>query len=167
VLFRSWELTSKLNQTTHLAILEGTDAIYIDKVDVVTSIRLYSQIGRRIPVYCTALGKSLLCGLPLTELERVVTGCSFVRLTKNTIVDKNELLQQVDEVRKNGWSVDNEEHEEGIRCIASPIYDYRGKVISAVSISGPAAVIVPERDGEIGKMVMDTALNISKRLGYK
>lgn len=162
-----WELTSKLGQTSHLAILEGNDAVYIDKVDVVTSIRLYSQIGRRIPVYCSALGKSLLSGLAEPELDKIVKGCSFKKLTDNTIDNKNQLLSQVEEVRKNGWALDNEEHEEGVRCIASPIFDYRGKVIAAVSISGPSAAISPERDRETGKMLADTALNISKRLGYK
>ncbi len=162
-----WDLTSKLNQTTHLAILEGTDAIYIDKVDVMTSIRLYSQIGRRIPVYCSALGKCLLSGLTEAELDRVVEGCSFKKLTDNTLTDKDELLSQIAKARKHGWAMDNEEHEAGVRCIASPIFDYRGKVIAAVSISGPASSIAPEHDEKTGKMLVDTALNISKRLGFK
>jgi DNA-binding IclR family transcriptional regulator len=162
-----WELTSRFNQTTHLAILEGSDAIYIDKVDVMTSIRLYSQIGRRVPVYCSALGKSLLSGLAESELNRIVKSCSFKKYTNNTIVDKDLLLSQIAEVRKNGWALDNEEHEEGVRCIASPIFDYRGKVIAAVSIAGPASAISAEHDRETGKILIDTALNISKRLGYK
>ncbi len=161
-----WELTSRLNQTTHLAILEGNEAVYIDKVDVMTSIRLYSQIGRRIPVYCSGLGKCLLSGLDESKLQEVVDSCSFKKLTDNTIMDKEQLLLQVTEARKNGWALDNEEHESGVRCIAAPVFDYRGKVIAAVSVSGPANAVTPDRDQETGKMVKDIALNISKRIGF-
>ena len=161
-----WELTSKLNQTTHLAILEGNEAVYIDKVDVMTSIRLYSQIGRRIPVYCSGLGKCLLSGLAESKLHEVIDSCSFKQLTDNTIMDKDQLLLQVEEARKNGWALDNGEHEAGVRCIAAPIFDYRGKVIAAVSVSGPANAITPDRDQETGNMVKDVALKISKRVGF-
>jgi IclR family KDG regulon transcriptional repressor len=162
-----WQLTSKLNATTHLAILDGTDAIYIDKVDVVNNIRLYSQIGLRIPVYCSALGKSLLSGLSDEELENIVSKCSFKRFTGRTITNKEELIKQVRAVRSKGWSVDDEEHDEGIRCLASPVYDYRGKVIAAVSVSGPNAILSAENDEANGSIVCETALNISKRLGYR
>jgi IclR family transcriptional regulator, KDG regulon repressor len=162
-----WELTNKLNQPTHLAILDGIEAVYIDKVDVVTSIRLYSQIGRRIPVYCSALGKSLLSGLSDAELDEVISKCSFQKVTSNTILNKEELHRQVRQTRIRGWSLDDEEHDEGIRCIASPIYDYRGKVIAAVSLAGPSTVICNEKDEETGRMVREASLKISKRLGYK
>jgi IclR family transcriptional regulator, KDG regulon repressor len=161
-----WELTSRLNQPTHLAILDGTEAVYMDKVDVVNSIRLYSQIGRRISVHCSALGKSLLSGLQDMEIDERLMKCSFEKYTDNTIYNKEELLRQVREVRSTGWALDNGEHEAGIRCIASPIHDYRGKVIAAVSVAGPGEVISKERDEEIAKLVIDTALKISRRLGY-
>ena len=162
-----WELTSRLNQPTHLAILDGAEAVYIDKVDVVNSIRLYSQIGRRISVHCSALGKSLLTGLPDLEIEERLSKCDFMKYTDNTIRDKDELLKQVKKARLTGWSWDDAEHEEGIRCLASPIYDYRGKVIAAVSVAGPAAVITKEQDEEMARFVVDTAYKISKRMGYK
>ncbi|MCX7708437.1 MAG: IclR family transcriptional regulator [Clostridia bacterium] len=162
-----WELTSKLNLTTHLAILEGADAIYIEKVDVVSNIRLYSQIGRRIPVYCSALGKSLLSGLTDDELDRIVSNCSLTRLTDNTLTDRSELIRQIKKVRITGWSIDDEEHDEGIRCIAAPVLDYRGKVIAALSISGPASVVTKEKDQEFGELVSNIAFKISNRLGYK
>ncbi len=162
-----WELTSKMNLTSHLAILDGVDAIYIEKVDVVSNIRLYSQIGRRIPVYCSALGKSLLSGLPDGELGDTVARCNFVKFTEKTLTDKNELISQVRKVRLKGWSMDDEEHDEGIRCIAAPVFDYRGKVIAALSISGPAAVVAADKDGETAEFVKDAALKISGRMGYK
>ena len=160
------ELTSKLGHPSHLAILDGTDAVYIDKVEVVSNIRLYSQIGRRIPVYCSALGKCLLSGLPECDVREIVSRCSFEKYTEKTL-DSETLLQQVRRVASAGWAVDDEEHDKGIRCIAAPVYDYRGKVIAAVSIAGPAAAVAPQNDGETAEIVKETALNISKRLGYK
>lgn len=161
-----WELTTLMNLPTHLAILDGCDAVYIDKVDVVNSIRLYSQIGRRIPVYCSALGKSLISGLTEFELEQTISKCNFEKITDKTITTREELLNQIKKTRLVGWSVDDEEHDEGIRCIASPIYDYRGKVMAAVSIAGPSRIISRENDEQTGKLVSEAAMKISRRLGY-
>ena len=160
------ELTGRLGQPSHLAILDGADAVYIDKVDVENNIRLYSQIGRRIPVYCSGLGKCLLSGLTDNEIQEIVSRCSFEKYTANTI-DKDEFLRQVGNVRADGWAVDNEEHEEGIRCVAAPVYDYRGKIIAAVSITGPNTAIAPEMDSETGALVKDIAYKISRRMGFK
>lgn len=161
------ELTVKMNQPTHLATLNGEDVVYIDKVEVVNSIRLYSQIGLRVPTHCSALGKSLLSGLSDVELEEKVNRINFTQYTQSTVNNKEELIKQVKQVRQRGWALDDEEHEAGVRCIASPVFDYRGKVIAAVSVSGPAAVISPDRDEEVASRVRETALKISKRLGYK
>jgi DNA-binding IclR family transcriptional regulator len=160
------ELTARLGQPTHLAILDGTDAVYIEKVDMLNSIRLYSQIGRRIPVYCSALGKCLLSGLHGTEAEEILKKCSFEKFTAKTL-DKAEVLRQIRAVPADGFAIDDEEHDEGIRCIAAPVFDYRGKVIAAVSVAGPAASIAPGKDRETAGLVREAALNISKRMGYK
>jgi IclR family transcriptional regulator, KDG regulon repressor len=160
------ELTSKLGQPTHLAILDGTDAVYIEKVDVLNNIRLYSQIGRRIPVYCSALGKCLLSGLHEGEIDEIVQKSSFIKFTAKTLT-REELLRQVRAVTTDGYAVDDEEHDEGIRCIAVPVRDYRGKVIASVSVAGPASVFLQKNDNETAKMVKETALVISKRMGYK
>lgn len=162
-----WDLATRMNLTTHLAILEGTDAVYIEKIDVVSSLRLYSQIGRRIPCYSSALGKSLLSGLSEGELAALLDKCSFKKHTGNTITTKSELIGQVKKVKLKGWSVDDEEYDQGIRCIAAPVLDYRGKVIAAISISGSSSALPHERDSETGGIVAETALKISNRLGYK
>lgn len=161
------ELTSKMNQPTHLATLNGDDVVYIDKVEVVNSIRLYSQIGLRVPVYCSALGKSLLSGLSDAELEERIARVQLTPYTEFTVTSKEEYIRQVKQVRQRGWALDDEEHEAGVRCIAAPVFDYRGKAIAAVSVSGPAGVITPKRDEEVASLVKDAAIKISKRLGYK
>lgn len=160
------ELTKRLGQPSHLAILDGTDAVYIDKVEMVTNIRLYSQIGRRIPVYCSALGKCLLSGLYEDEMQTILSRCSFEKYTANTL-DKERLIHQIRLVKTTGWALDDEEHDEGIRCIASPVFDYRGKIAAAVSIAGPAVIIIPQNDSETGRILQETAIKISKRMGHK
>ena len=160
------ELAAKSGQPVHLAILDGTDAVYIDKVDILNNIRLYSQIGRRIPVYCSALGKCLLSGLHETEIEEIVSRCSFNKFTTKTL-DREELMFQIRAAQANGYAVDDGEHDEGIRCIAAPIKDYRDKIIAAVSITGPAAVIALQNDIETAGVLIETARAISKRMGYK
>lgn len=158
------ELTT---QPVHLAVLEGMESIYIDKMETVNSIRMYSQIGLRTPAYCTGVGKALLSGTPEEELEALLRRTEFTRFTPNTIMDVSELMKDIKRVRRKGWASDNEEHELGIRCVASPIYDYRGEVVAAVSTSGVMRVLEPDRDAEIAQYVTACAREISSRMGYK
>jgi IclR family KDG regulon transcriptional repressor len=159
-------LAGQLGQTVHLAIRDGTEIVYIEKVDSLQSLRMYSHIGKRIPAYCSALGKVLLSGIDRDVLLKTVSGIEMTARTPNTITNRDELIRQVDMVRSVGWASDNEENEEGIRCIAAPIYDFTGKIIAAMSVSGAKDIISPDRDEMIGGMAVDTAREISARMGY-
>lgn len=161
------ELTSRLGLPVHLATLDGIEAVYIDKVDVLNNIRLYSQIGRRVPVHCSALGKCLISGLDGQELEELAGRIKFTRFTNNTITDKKTLLEQVRLVGTQGWALDNEEHEAGMKCIAAPVRDYRGTIIAAISVTGPSGTVSPERENEIGGIVVEASRKISRRMGFK
>ncbi len=160
------KLLQQTTQPVHLAVLEGLDAIYIDKMETLHSIRMYSQIGLRSPVHCTGIGKALLSGLTDEELEERLTGVELSRQTPNTITDPRLLVREIRRSRKRGWACDNEENELGIRCIAAPVFDYRGDVVAAVSTSGVARVLEPARDTEIAKYVKTCAEAISMRMGY-
>lgn len=159
-------LAETTGQVTHLALLDGADVVYIEKIDVVQSLRLYSQIGRRIPVYCSALGKALLSGQSRERLLQVLEGIGFETFTENTITDPETLLEEVDKVRERGWASDNEEHERGIRCIAAPVKDFTGKIIAALSISGDRNALRPSLDARHARMVMEAAEGISVRMGF-
>lgn len=161
-----WELTNKLGLATHLGILDGTDIVYIDKIDVVSSRRLYSKIGLRIPVYCSALGKSMIASMNDDDCDELLSKCSFEKFTKKTLLTKEQVISQLKSYKKNGWYIDDEEHDDGIRCIASTVYDYTGRAVAAISISGANTLISSENESEIGNMIFDTAQKISKRLGY-
>ncbi len=161
------ELSAKYNLAAHLAILDGLDAVYIDKVDSVGDIRLYSQIGRRIPVHSSGLGKCLISGLSDIEIDDLLSGYVFTKYTAHTIINFNDYKQEINQVRKLGYAIDDEEHDEYIRCVAAPVFDYRDQVIAAVSVAGNASIISRERDAEVGLFVKEIARKISKRMGYK
>jgi len=160
------QLSEQTGQVTHLAILDETEVVYIEKIDVMQSLRMYSQIGKRIPVHCSALGKVLLSAQNNVSLENTLKKIKFTRFTENTITDAAEFRKEIEKARQKGWAADNEEHEKGIRCIAAPIRDFTGKVIAALSITGSRNIITPEKDDYYGKLVMEAADNISKRLGF-
>jgi IclR family transcriptional regulator, KDG regulon repressor len=159
-------LAETTRQPVHLAILDGIEAVYIDKIEPVSNLRMYSQIGRRVPVFCSALGKSLLSDLTDDELDKTMIKIEFRNFTKMTHMKAESLHSDILATRLRGWSIDDEEHEEGIRCIGAPVKDYTGKIIAALSVSGDKNVISPERDHEISGMVMNTAQTISRRMGY-
>lgn len=159
-------LLQQTTQPVHLAVLEGFEAIYIDKMETLNSIRMYSQIGLRSPAYCTGVGKALLLGFSDDELAAMLEGVTLEYKTPNTITDHAALIKELRRARRKGWACDNEENELGIRCIAAPIYDYRGDPVAAVSTSGVARVLDPARDAEIAKYVKHCAEAISARMGY-
>jgi IclR family transcriptional regulator, KDG regulon repressor len=159
-------LADSTRQPVHLAILDGNEVVYIEKIEPVANLRMYSQIGKRVPVYCSALGKSLLSETKEDDLKKILSGTEFKSFTSKTFSSIDQLIVDVDDVRRKGWSLDDEEHEAGIRCIASPVRDYTGKIIAAVSVSGDRQIISPERDSEVSVSVMNTAGIISKRMGF-
>jgi len=160
------QLAAESTQPVHLATLIDGEVTYIEKVETVNTIRMYSQIGKRVPIHCSAVGKALLTGFTDTDIVLMLKSKELKPYTAKTITNIDELLAQVLEAKSRGWAIDDEEHEEGIRCIAAPIYDYRGDVIAAVSTSGPRDIISPEKDFENSRYVMKAAREISKRMGY-
>lgn len=161
------ELALKFSETVHLAILSKDEVVYIDKVDTSRSIRIGSQIGGRNAAYCTGVGKVLLAGLSDKELNETLVNMKFEKLTSNTIVSKEELLKHLVNVRQTGFAMDQEEIEVGLTCVAAPIKNHRGKVIAGISVSGPSNRMQAEIFDLMTKDVMDTAVLISRRLGYK
>lgn len=158
------QLASRLDQAVHLAILADIECVYIEKIEPRAHLRMYSQIGKRIPLYCSALGKCLVSDLSaevLADLARRQTYTAFTALTKTT---PEAFLAEVALTRQRGWGLDDQEHEPGIRCIGAPLRDFTGKIVASLSVSG--AGITPDRDGEVSRLVVEAAQVISKRLGW-
>ncbi|MCR4436608.1 MAG: IclR family transcriptional regulator [Clostridiales bacterium] len=161
------ELSDDTKEVVHLAILDEGEAVYIDKVESPDhSIRIYSQIGKRSPLHCTALGKVLLSGLSDSEVEKIIKAKGLKKYTEKTITDFQQLKEEIALTRERGYGFDEIEHEEGIRCVAAPIYDRRGKIVAAISISGPIIYITQERMAELTEKITRTAKAISCQLGY-
>lgn len=159
------QLSAVSGEIVHLAILDQESVVYIEKIEAPHVLTLYSRVGRRAPATCTAVGKVLLAHAK-SGLEDCITRAPLVRYTEGTITDPRELVQELENIKKNGYAIDNEEHEEHVRCVAAPIHNHQGEVIAAVSITGPSVRMSIERIQELVPVVLSGALEISKRLGF-
>lgn len=160
------EINNITKETVHIAMLLGNKAIYIDKKESHHSIRMYSQIGKVVPLYCTGIGKAILAFQPPEILSNLLESITFHKCTKNTIVSRKQLLTEIDDIKKNGYALDNEEHEENIGCIAAPIRDYTKKVIAAISVTAILYRMKLEDLLEYKDIVLEKSYEISKKLGY-
>lgn len=161
-----YDLQSEVQLMVYLGVLDQLEVVYLEKIDRTPNLRLYTQIGLRVPAYCSSLGKCLLAGLSGYELDYLLSGHKLERFTTNTITSLGTLKQHLQQVREQGWAMDDQEYILGNRCIASPIYDYRGDIISAVSASGPVEMITDKKVPFIAKKVKQTATLISRELCY-
>lgn len=160
------ELSVKSGNTVHLVILDGKEGIYIDKVEGTSATILYSRIGRRIPVHCSAVGKALMANKSSKELQEVLKDYDYVQQTPNTITDEKLFLTELEKVKENGYAIDKEENEPGITCIAVPIWDHTGTVIAAMSMSQHSASLDQEKIQRTVEMLKDASVKISRELGY-
>ncbi|WP_255396819.1 IclR family transcriptional regulator [Petrotoga sp. SL27] len=161
------DLMVKTGQTVHLAIKEGYEGIYIEKIEGPNSLPMMSRIGMKMNLYATGFGKAILAHLPEKEVEEYLKIVEQKKRGKNTITDPNELKNELKKIRKRGYAIDNEENEIGIFCIGAPIFNYDKKVIAGVSISMSVARAEEKKVDEYIRYVMECAKNISEFLGHK
>ncbi len=161
------ELANQTQEIVHLAVLEGEESVYIDKVESKRSntIRIYSQIGKRVPLHCTGVGKVLLCDMDFERVKELVKEEDMTYYTPNTITNHKDFEIELKKIKEQGYGFDEIEHEEGIRCIAAPVYDRHGKVIASISIAGPTIYVTKERIPELVEKITNTAKMISYQLG--
>lgn len=160
------KLAKEINENAHYVVFDGREIIFLDKVESSRPAKMGSWIGAKMPAYCTGTGKALLASLPDDRLGEYLDSATFRRYTEFTITDRTALLSELKNIRKCGYSVDNQEIEDGLICIAVPIIGLNGETIGAISISGPKARIEPNKN-EILKAVKETAVEISRNLGRR
>lgn len=161
------ELRDQAGETVHMAVLEQGQVVYIDKVESGGPLRMASKVGAIMPAHSTALGKTMLAFLPPQDVQGILRTHGLPRRTANTITDPARLLEELVTVRARGFAIDNVENEEGIRCVGAPIFDHRGQVAGAISLSGSVTTITLERARrELGPRVRETAQQISQALGW-
>lgn len=161
------KLSAEINETVHLCVEDLGEITYIDKIESNQTIRMYSRIGSRAPMYCTAVGKILYSGMDPDYFEQSIAKVNFQRKTPKTITSVEELRHEVTKVKQQGFALDDIENEEGIRCIAAPIYNHEGKIVASFSISGPSNRVTMSliNDSLINKM-KQVSIDISRNLGY-
>ncbi|WP_126427173.1 IclR family transcriptional regulator [Brevibacillus marinus] len=161
------ELEAMTNEVVHLVVYDQGEVVYIEKLEGNETLRMHSQVGKRAPMHCTSVGKVILAHLPPEEMERIIAKKGLPRHTEHTITDLATFRRHLDEIRKWGYALDQEENESGITCIAAPIFGYNGKVAAAVSVSGPTIRMTEQRLHELKDKIMEVGRNISRRLGYR
>jgi IclR family acetate operon transcriptional repressor len=128
-------LAAEVGHTVHMALRSGNHAVYVHKVEADQPYRMASRVGMRLPLHCTAIGKSVLSQLSEEEVKAVVSATGLPARNANTITDAVRLVEELALVRRQGFAIDDEENETTIRCIGAPVFDRGGSVVGGVSIS--------------------------------
>lgn len=160
------KLMKEVNEVVHLVVRDNYDIVYIDKVEADNTIRMASTIGKRSPMYCTSVGKVMLAYLSDNEVKKVWENSKIEEYTVNTIIDFDKFEQELFNIKKNGYAVDDEENELGVRCVGAPIFNHNGTIEGAISVSGPTMRITKDKIDEIAVKVKKYASLISKELGF-
>lgn len=160
-------LVDNIRETVHLAVLSGDEVVYTEKVEGPGALRMYSQVGKRVLVHCTGVGKVILAYQDEETVERLLSRESLQALTPHTITDKAKLKAHLRKIRDQGYAIDNEEIELGLRCVAAPIHDHQGRVIASISCSGPTIRMSGEQLESKIQAMKEAAFEISRLLGYQ
>jgi DNA-binding IclR family transcriptional regulator len=160
-------LVLKTGETAHLCILNDGEMLSLANVESPRTLRTPSTVGRRTPLHCTSVGKALLAFLPEGEAESLIKERELRAYTGKTITKLARLKSEWRLVRERGYAVDDEEIEDGMRCIGAPVRDYSGRVIAAISIAGAAFRLTDERIALVAREVVEAATQFSAELGYQ
>ncbi len=161
-----YDLRQKVNESVHLAILDGTEIMYVYNLESTHAIRMRSDIGVRKPAHCTAEGQAILAFQGEDAIARVIAAGLPAR-TPKTITSPEKFTKALAVVRQRGCAVEDEESEPGMVCVAAPIRDDSGVVVAAVGIAGPATRLVRKSIAAVTPHVIAAAEQVSVRLGYR
>lgn len=159
------ELSANSGETVHLVQLDGINATYIDKVEASqNSVRMISMVGKSIPLYCSGVGKAILADMPDTKIESIWKQSFIQQLTEHTVTRFVDFMNLIEETRRSGYALDNEENEIGVRCIAVSLKGYNGKSTYAISISAPKDRMSDARILQLRVMILKTKHQIESNI---
>jgi IclR family KDG regulon transcriptional repressor len=161
------ELRNKTGETVQVAVLDGREAIYVERLDSLQTLRIFTRAGHRLAANCTANGKTLLAHLPEDEFERLLDGWVLEGRTPHSITDPDALRKDLATIRRRGYAENINEGEMGVSSVSAPIRDRTGRVAAAVSVVGPATRLNRTSLRAFAALVIETAEAISYRLGYR
>jgi DNA-binding IclR family transcriptional regulator len=159
-------LVDRTGVASHLAILDGHEVVYIEKVEKPGFIKMNTWVGQRLDVHCTAAGKALIAHLPQATLEEIIREKGLPKHTPKTITSPNQLFSELSKVRVTGYSLDDCENNLGVICIAAPIFNMDRNVEASVSLTGTESEVRPKLESYV-KLIKQAAKSISRRLGYE
>ena len=158
-------LVKATGETAHLGILRGDEVISLVNVEGSRTVRTPSTVGGRYPSHCTSIGKAILAHLPDAALARVIENIQFRPFTRHTCIDAATLRKELEAVKSRGYAIDNEEIEDGLRCVGAPVWDHNDQVTAGISIAGPSYRVGGEHLPGLIEAVMAAAEDLSAALG--
>jgi DNA-binding IclR family transcriptional regulator len=160
-------LVDAAGETAHVCVLNDAEMVSVANVEGPWTLRTPSTVGRRTPLYCTSVGKVLLAHLPAEARGPLLDRVTLVRRTRRTITSRAALEAELLLVRRRGVAIDNEEIEDGLRCIGAPVFNHRGEIAAAISVAGPVFRVTRQRLPEIVRAVKAGGRDLSRDLGYR
>ncbi|WP_272977034.1 IclR family transcriptional regulator [Deinococcus geothermalis] len=160
-------LVAELNETVNLAVLYDNEAVYVHQVEGRQLVRMFAHLGDSAPLHCSGVGKVLLAWRPEEEARQKLGEGPFMAYTPHTLTTLPALLPELARVREQGYSLDDEERELGVRCVAAPVRDQSGQVVAALSISAPTSRFTREQIADVAERMQRAAGQVSARLGWK
>jgi IclR family transcriptional regulator, acetate operon repressor len=158
-------LMDQSGETVNLAILDGTEAVFVDQVQCREMMRTIVKLGSRAPLHASGVGKAMFASLPDDQIDAILKVRGLPRITGNTITTPETMWASIRVIRQRGWSFDDEEHAQGTRCVASPIYDEHAETLGAISLAGPSSRLPDERIKQLGPLVAHIAEEMTHRFG--
>lgn len=159
------QVAQETGETVHLAVPSGVSVVYLAKAESPGAIQMRSRVGDSMPIHSTGLGKAIMPVLD-PEVQEQVLSAPIVKRTVHTVTDPDLIREEMARTRRRGYSVDREENEDGIKCVAAPVFGYDGRVLGAVSIAGPAFRMEDRRMERLGQKVVEAAGLVSERMGF-
>ncbi len=158
-------LRVRTGETVQMAVLDGREVVYIERLESPNTLRLFLEVGARNHAHCTGSGKCLLAFLDDERLEEILAGWELPAKTDATIVDPVELRRELRRIRSLGYAINAHESEPGVVSVAGPIRDGTGRVVASISVAGPAPRMDPRMD-DVTRLVLEAAAMASKRLSW-
>jgi IclR family acetate operon transcriptional repressor len=159
-------LVQQAGESANLAVLDDGEVVYIDQAQSSRILRMFTQVGNRLPVHSTGSGKALLAYLPSDVVDGILRRFGMASRTAKTITDAALFRQELEATRARGYATDDEEQEEGVRCIAVPVRDASGQVVASLSVSGPVTRLNDAQVQSVIPEIIDCGAKLSARLGF-
>lgn len=160
-------LMQRSGESANLAVLDDGEIVYIDQAQSSRILRMFTQIGNRLPAHSTGSGKVMLAYASPDAVDGILRRHGLPGRTQHTIVDQQAFRKELEHIRELGYAVDDEEQEEGVRCIAVPVRDESAHVVASLSISGPATRLNDAQMRNVIPEVLDCGAKLSAKLGYR